>query len=259
MKFTIKEKSKKDIFISLFNVLKNCSSLINIMFLEDHFYVQGMDRSHVCLFDLKIMSPWFESYEKKPTESGTVCVDSHIFHQILSFAQEKDTIVFEYNIDEDNTSIQMLNTDNIKGEFNKFFKIPLTEMNCDLLSIPEVEYDVEFSIKAKKMNEIVSQLSVFGETIKIESSETEIKMSSDGVTGNMMVSIPIDDLNDYAVVEGETVNIFFSLNYIQKMCLTTKLSQEIEFFISKEYPMKIKYDLGENSRFMFYIAPKMDD
>jgi hypothetical protein len=94
MKFTIKEKSKKDIFISLFQVLKNCSSLVNMMFKEDHLYVQGMDRAHVCLFDLKIMSPWFESYEKKQDDSATVCVDSHIFHQILSFTQDKDTIVF---------------------------------------------------------------------------------------------------------------------------------------------------------------------
>jgi proliferating cell nuclear antigen PCNA len=259
MKFSIKEKAKKDMFISLFQVLKNCTSLINMMFQEDYLYIQGMDKAHVCLFDLKIMSTWFESYEKKAGDSGTACIDSHIFHQILSFTQEKDTIVFEYDLNEDNTSIQLLNTENIKGEFNKFFKLPLTDMECDLLAIPEVEYDVEFSIKAKKMNEIVSQLAIFGDTIQIETCDKEIKMSSDGVTGNMIVSIPIDDLNDYAVTEGETVNVCFSLNYIQKMCLTTKLSTEIEFFICKEYPMKIKYDLGENSTFMFYLAPKMED
>jgi hypothetical protein len=43
------------------------------------------------------------------------------------------------------------------------------------------------------------------------------------------------------------------------MCLTTKLSSEIEFGISGEFPMRIKYDLGDNSQVIFFIAPKMAD
>ena len=40
------------------------------------------------------------------------------------------------------------------------------------------------------------------------------------------------------------------------MCITNKLSSEIQFSISKEFPMKINYDLGDNSIIEFYIAPK---
>ena len=43
------------------------------------------------------------------------------------------------------------------------------------------------------------------------------------------------------------------------MCLTNKLSNEIHFSISAEYPMKISYDLGDDSSIVFYIAPKMSD
>lgn len=259
MKFTIKQKSRKDVFISLFKVLKNCSSLVNMMFKEDHLYIQGMDKAHVCLFDLKIMSSWFESYEIKKEEVSVICLDSQIFQQILSFAQEKDTILFEYEDEPDNIKIHLLNNENVKGEFNKTFKLPLTDMECDLLSIPEVEYDAEFTMNAIKINEIISQLSVFGEILNVECSEEEITLSSDGVVGNMKASIPIDDLNDFSITEGQQIGISYSLNYIQKMCLTTKLSQEIQFSICKDYPMKINYDLGEKSSFVFYIAPKMDD
>jgi hypothetical protein len=42
------------------------------------------------------------------------------------------------------------------------------------------------------------------------------------------------------------------------MCITTKLSAEIEWSISADIPLKIKYDLGDNSSVMFFIAPKIE-
>ena len=75
----------------------------------------------------------------------------------------------------------------------------------------------------------------------------------------MLVKVPIDDLTEYSIVEDEEVDIAYSLAYIVKMCLTNKLSNEIQFYINKECPMKIKYDLGDNSSVIFYIAPKIED
>jgi hypothetical protein len=75
----------------------------------------------------------------------------------------------------------------------------------------------------------------------------------------MLVTIPIDDLTEYSVNEGENVELAYSLSYVHKMCLTNKLSNEIQFSLSKDYPMKLKYDLGETSTLEFYIAPKIVD
>ena len=80
-----------------------------------------------------------------------------------------------------------------------------------------------------------------------------------GMVGEMLVNIPIDDLNEYSIVEGEVIDLKYSLNYIAKMCLTNKISNEVVFCISADYPMKIKYDLGDESSIVFYIAPKISD
>ena len=54
MKITISDKKKKDLFISIFHLLKYSSNQINAMFTSDNLHIQGMDKSHVCLFDLNI-------------------------------------------------------------------------------------------------------------------------------------------------------------------------------------------------------------
>jgi proliferating cell nuclear antigen PCNA len=261
MKLSIVTKTKKDIFISLFQLLKSCASVVSIIFNEDHLYIQGMDKSHVCLFDIKIFSQWFSSYEFDESDSNKICVDTNIFHNVLSINQEHHTILLHYEGDADSVNIDLINgtPETKKGDFDKFFKLPLADVDTELLGIPEVDYDAEFSIPAKKICEIASQLLLFGDTINVKCSEEKIDLASSGVCGEMTVNIPIDDLSEFSISEGEIIDLHYSLNYIQKMCLTTKLSSEIEFGISGEFPMRIKYDLGDNSQVIFFIAPKMAD
>jgi proliferating cell nuclear antigen PCNA len=255
MLLSITEKTKRDIFISLFQLLKAASSTVTIIFLDDHAYIQGMDSSHVCLFDAKIYSAWFDKYEICENDLKNICLNSQILHSILSMSQEQDSVTLHYTDDADSLEIDLTNA---KGEFNKYFKIPLIEMETDLLEIPSVEYDVEFSIKAKKMNELISQLATFGDVINIKCTEEKIDLISKGDGGEMLVNIPIDDLSEFSISEGHVIDISYSLNYINKMCITTKLSAEIEWSISADIPLKIKYDLGDNSSVMFFIAPKIE-
>jgi proliferating cell nuclear antigen PCNA len=261
MKLSIVNKAKKDIFISLFQLLKSCASVVSIIFNEDHLYIQGMDKSHVCLFDIKIFSQWFSSYEFDESDANKICVDTNIFHNVLSINQEHHTIIIHFEGDAESVNIDLINgtPETKKGDFDKFFKLPLADVDTELLGIPEVDYDAEFSIPAKKICEIASQLLLFGDTINVKCSEEKIDLCSSGVCGEMTVNIPIDDLSEFSISEGETIDLHYSLNYIQKMCLTTKLSSEIEFGISGEFPMRIKYDLGDKSQVIFFIAPKMVD
>jgi proliferating cell nuclear antigen len=107
---------------------------------------------------------------------------------------------------------------------------------------------------------VFSQLGGFGDDIIVKCSENEINLTSKGVDGEMMVNIPIDELTSYSIVEGEEIILTYSLVYINKMCITNKLSTDIDFSLSNECPLKINYNLGEEgSSLVFFIAPKMNE
>jgi proliferating cell nuclear antigen len=147
----------------------------------------------------------------------------------------------------------------IKTEYDKYFKIPLTVMESELLSIPETDYDVEFSIPSKKIHEITSQLMFFGDVMNVECTEEKISLGSTGSNGDMNVVIKIDDLSEYSISEGEIVKVSYSLHYIHKMCITNKISNEVNFSVSPDYPLKINYQMDKKSNLVFYIAPKIND
>ena len=257
MKVTISNKNKKDLFVALFQIIKGCTSIVRVIFQEEKMYIQGMDKSHICLFEVYIQKAWFDEYIVD--EPNTLSFDTNIFHLIISTKQESHNIIIHSTGSEDNINIDLESQEHTKGEFDKHFKIPLADYDYDEMNIPVVEYDAEFSISSKKICEITSQMLAFGTDLNIKCSEERIDLVTDGIVGEMLVNIPIDDLNEYSIVEGDVIDLKYSLNYIAKMCLTNKLSSEVIFSISADYPMKINYDLGDDSSIVFYIAPKISD
>ena len=126
---------QKKQFISIFQMLKNTSNTIQINITEDDFHIQGMDGSHVCLYDINLLSSFFCDY--KIEKNNEICLDSTIFSQILSFGVESEKI--QFHIEEDTIEIHVIGKKDTKN-----FTIPLIDNNYDWMGIPETtDYDVD--------------------------------------------------------------------------------------------------------------------
>lgn len=256
MKLKLSNKSKKDLFISVFQTLKNCTNIVSVIFHTNYIHVQGMDKTHVCLFDLTMDEKWFDEYVND--KQLVANFDSNIFYNIISCNQDNSNLIIEYSDkDEDNMHIDIIYDEKTLSNFDKHFKLPLVDFDNELFKLPETEYDAEFAIPSKTICDVVSQMSFFGDNLNIKCSEDAVHILTNGISGEMLVDIPINELNEYSVVEDEIIDLSYSIQYVNKMCLTNRLSSDIEFSISSECPMKIKYNLGTNSYLTFFIAPKI--
>lgn len=246
--FLIQNKKRKDLFFSISQVLKICTSHIHVTLNAECIHIQGMDKSHVCLFDLYLKSTWFDEYNV-PNETQ-LCLDANILYSILNTRS-----------DDQNISVQMTSTDVLHialldGGYNKFFDMPLMDYDYEEMAIPPVDYDAEFSLSAKNISNLLSQLSTFGTDLQITCTDNDVDFETQGTSGVMRVRVHIDDMTSYSVIEGQRLQVSYSLSYVSKMCVSSKLSTDIEFSLSEDSPMRVKYDLGEDSSLLFYIAPK---
>ena len=284
MRLTIENKSKMEMFVALFQLLKNWGSCLNLHFEKTRLYIQSMDKSHICLSSIHISSNWFSHYEIE--NPSNISLDANNFAIMMNYAlkHSKMEIKFEDESDPDTIFINLSSvTSNgissnshvdepakkgknkaikVKEDHNKFdhfFELGLIEVEQDTLNIPEVDYDVDFTMKSDNFSELISELMVFGSNLNIMCNEDNLEFNASGDAGKLKVNIPIDDLNEYAIAEGDSLDISYSLTHLGKMCLSTKLGQYVSLSISTEYPMAIKYDLGDNSSVAFYIAPKISE
>jgi proliferating cell nuclear antigen len=257
MHLIIENKAKMEMFVALFQLLKNWSSNLSLHFAKDQLYIQTMDQSHICLSNITIKKDWFTEYTN--INNTRICVDSVHFAIMVNYAlkHQKMEIRFEDEAEPDKLFINLLSSTAKNANFDHFFELPLIDVEQDILGIPEVDYDVDFTIESKKFAELIAELNVFGSNLNVKCSEQLLELNSDGDSGKLKINIPIDDLNEYAIAEGEELDISYSLNHISRMCLSTKLGATVSVSISVEYPMSLKYDLGEDSSVAFYVAPKI--
>lgn len=264
MEIKICDKKKKELFIAIFQLLKNPSSQCNVQILKDRFHIQGMDKSHICLFELNLQSTWFDVY--KVESSHNICFHCSSFYSMISVKSEDQSLCMrlETNKNDDNLVIEFEHMTVTKktGDYTKYFTLPLIDYDYEEMEIPETEYDAEFSIPSKKITDMLTQLANFGDNIHIICTDSEVDFKSNGPTGEMRTNIVVDNMTSYAIVEDEKIMLSYSLTYINTMCLTNKLSNDIAFSLSNDRPMKISYQLEEtntNNTLLFYLAPKIDD
>lgn len=263
MEIKICDKKKKELFIGIFQALKAPSSMCNVQILQDRFHIQGMDKSHICLFELNLHSTWFDKYTVDAPQN--ICFHISSFCAMISAKSEDQSLAIKFK-DQDNLMIEFENiSTNKNGDYHKYYVLPLMDYDYEEMQIPETEYDAEFTIQSKQITEMLYQLANFGDNICITCTDTHVDFKATGPTGEMRANTSVDNMVSYAIVEDEEIKLIYSLPYINKMCVTNKLTEHIEFSLSNDRPMKIGYQLGLGSdsthtnSLIFYIAPKIDD
>jgi len=139
MEVIIKENYKSELFINIFQNIKLFCDSFNIEFQKDALYIQGMDPSHISIFEILINKEWFDSYQMDDTV--LIGLTATIFPKILLTWTSDHTI--KLNVSKD--AHLDISFEKIAGnsEYNKYFQIPLIDIESDRMSIPEQEYTLD--------------------------------------------------------------------------------------------------------------------
>jgi proliferating cell nuclear antigen len=254
MLFEIQDKKKRDIFIYTFNHLKHFTDKIVLTIDPDKMYIQGMDNNHICVYELTIQSSWFQEWDVTNTYNYGISIP--IFNKILHICSENQGIRI-HSETEDNLYIEYNSIE--KGEFNKYFEMPLMDIDMDILDIPDTEYQVDIEMDSKKFKSLIDELANFNETLNITCDEAEIVLDSKSSDGSMKAVINIDDIDLLVVEEGKHVEASFGIKYIAQMCQFYKLGSKCAIHISEDIPLLLKYEIADDCIMKFYLAPKIND
>lgn len=250
---------KADKFASLFQYLsKSFGEQVVLQFdSKDGMFMQCMDSSQVSITEIKLIPSFFNGYVcERKIEIG---VSSLLLYRILC-AREKSQCL-QLKVDDDLAQATLCFLGDTKTSFNKTYIIPLINIQQDILDIPTIEYVAEFSLNSANFATMISNMKLFGDTVKVECTEEQILWEIKSLeAGALKVEIEIKDLHAYAIDEDTAdLHASFSLNYLNNICQYHKLCPLMEFFFSKDMPLKIRYQIDSESQMVFYLASKIDD
>lgn len=284
MEIIINDHSKAECFTTIFQNVKCFTEFINVSFTKDGLSFQTMDNSHVSIVELNIPKEWFSQYTC--SQNVVLGINVSILHKILAVKEKTHILKILYEESVDTLEIHFLNLENMvepekkeaepeKKEkktrkdkipkvlemktYEKHFEIPLVDMEMERMEIPQIDYEAEFSLSSTNFSNIVSQLKMFGDTMEIQCSEEQIILYAHSTeSGKMSVEISVDDLTEFAINEGQQLNLSFSLVYLNHICGFSRLTKDIEIKICSEYPLCAMYNLTDGAIMSFYLAPKIE-
>lgn len=260
MNLTIQDATKLYTFTYILQNIKSLTDFVEIHFKPDGVYMQTLDSSRITIVEFKLSNEWFDDYNFG--ENVSLGINTNIIFKIFSTYQKGHSMTITYDPEHGDTlDIAFMCED--KNILNKEFTMPLVDLDEEQMSIPENESTAQFSISSLNFGNIINQLFNFGESIEINCNEENIDFTSNGDNGSMKVKIDIDDLNEFAIVEDSSLELRYSLQYLNKIAVYSKICKNVEIHLTENYPLQINYYLdeenNENNVLKLFLAPQYDD
>ena len=266
MNIILESKSKIGILTGILSNIHRFADDINLVLTNEKLYVQGMDSSHVCIYEICLKPEWFQSYDvKKPV---TIGLKSSVMCLIFGLRQENQSIHMELEKNMDKFDISFVNNPNSQDETPREFSIPIMDIDQEFMDIPDSEYDVSFQINSKVFSDIICPLIKFGDDVEFKLSDNIVTLTTDGIINGSITATLLNTSDNIQTIEKYKndkscqFRISLSLKYMVMFCSFHKIRKYVKLYITKDIPLRMEYSLEDDdpSQYMrLYLVPKIDD
>ena len=175
------------------------------------------------MFQLVLGNTWFDYYTSSDSDVVSFDICPSLLARFLNTRSEHQTIEITITT-QDRITIKFESND--KSEFNKKFSLSLIDADQPEVNIPRDGVYCGINSRIKKLNTLVDQLALMNDTVSIHCDEETVKLTSEGLDGEMVVTIPHDDIEEFIIEEEATVDVVFSIGYMKKFCQYQKVSDK---------------------------------
>lgn len=246
---------------TLFEVLKDILHDIVIQFDSHGIRVMTVDGSHVSIIHLRLDSGKFEEYEcDAPCHIG---VNAGQVFKLLKMAGNQDTIAFEF----DPSSVESELVIRIENEEKKAattFRLKLLDVDLEELSMPDIEFDSVVTMPAPYFQRLCKDMSNISDVISICNTQESLKLSCKGdfasqetIIGSSSTDATVQRRSNLG--QNEAFEASYLLKYLNLFNKATNLSNTMEMYMRKDYPLILKYGVANLGELRFCLAPKIED
>lgn len=248
-------------FKKVIDSIKDLVTEANFLCTSDGLQMQAMDKSHVALICLTLLSEGFIEYDC-PSDF-TLGLNVSLLSKILKCAENNDSLRLEADADGDCLNVTF---ESPNGQRKSTFEMRRTTLDGDQVEIPDAEYQCSVKMPCSQFKKVVSDLGLLGETCSLEVKKGEVVFSlSSEVGGNAQFALKEDRTSkremDQTCIDVDEddrrVKMAFAVSYLNQFAKTSGISEQVGFFMSDGMPLYITYDMGEIGSVGYYLAPKI--
>ena len=237
-------------------VLKDSVSVISELVNEGRFKITkdsielvAMDPANVAMVIFKLLATCFTDYSvEKEQEVG---INLTNLKQILKRAKADDILNLE--VTESKLNIQM------KSGTTRTFSLPLINLEEKEQRIPNLTFPISIAMPSSVLGDAVEDVSIISESVSFSCEPDKFRIIAEGDLSKADIEIKS---NDEISIRSETkakVKSKYSVEYLKKMMLGSKLSDMVTVSFSQDYPLRLEYTTVDKILLVFILAPRVEN
>lgn len=221
-----------------------------IVVTPDEMSIQSMDAANVAMVVFKL--PRTSFVEWNVTETEKIGLNLTKLKTLMKRAGPDEFISLE---SKDNQVIVGCGT-------RKRYTQPMIDLETKQQKMPELNFTAKLTMPASKFAELIGDIEIVAESMAVEANDNKKAIvTGEGDLSKATIEI-IPETDEKAktrtLVESSAPSKSkYSIEYLQKM-VAPKLSSEVTWHFSKDYPMKLVY-VNDKFSLIYILAPRVEN
>lgn len=236
---------------TLSEALKEVLIDVNIHFDQTGIKIMSMDGSKVTLVHLMLQADQFENFYCQ--EQTVIGVNMLSLFKLLKTIGNTD-IVTLYIEKEDRHKLG-IKIENKEKSIISSSKLRLLDLDEDIISIPDVEFDSVITMPCVDFQKYCRDLSIISESVTITSKGNVFTLFASGDFAEQ--EITIGETQSGLVISKKEAEVSgrFPLKYLNLFCKSSGLCSNIEIYLKAHYPLILVFNCASLGTLNFGLAP----
>lgn len=240
---------------TLSEALKEVLTDVNIHFEQNGIKIMSMDGHKVTVVHLRLDAEQFENFYC--LENTIIGVNMLSLFKLLKTIGNTDIVTF-YVEKEDKHKLG-IRIENKEKSIVSNSKLKLLDLDEDMLSIPDVEFDSVITMPCVDFQKYCRDLAIISDIVTISSKDNIFTMYASGDFAEQEIKIG-ETTNGLVISKKEAaVSGNFPLKYLNLFCKSSGLCSNIEIYLKAKFPLILVFNCASLGSLSFGLAPKLDN
>lgn len=210
----------------------------------------AMDQANVAMVVFKLLSSCFVEYTvEKDTD---LCINLQNLKQILRRAKPNDALTLELG---DDSKLHII----LKGASTRKFSLATLELDEKEQKVPDLTFPVIITTSTDTLNDAIEDVGVVSESASFICEPDKLTVRGEGDFSKANIEIPASERTEISNDSSDPVRSKYSIEYLKKMILGSKLTDKVTILFDKDYPLKLDFKEVDKVQLSFILAPRVEN
>lgn len=233
------------------SIISELVSEVNLKVDKDKVELIAMDPANVIMVVFKLLSSAFVEYEVKEDKIISLSLDN--LNQVFRRIKPSDTLILE--LDEEKNRLKI----KLRGNTHRTFNLSLLNLEDREHKVPELEFPLRVETNSVIFENAIEDVSIVADSVAFIVDKNKFLIKSEGNISDANVELVTDEETDINMEGDDKFSAKYSVEYLKKIVKGGKLADRVKVQFSKDYPLKVEYNLMDKLGLTFILAPRVSN